>query len=93
MGDEEYRQLGVQLLAHPGDDLGALDVGQLPVNDQQIEGFAPQILEQRRARGVGAAGVAHGRQGVGEKLELERIVVQCRDAHGTPWKWGRSGQV
>ncbi|WP_420482152.1 hypothetical protein [Acidovorax temperans] len=47
----------------------------MPVHDEQVEALALQAVQQLRSGQVGVAAVAHGVQGLFEKIELKRIVV------------------
>lgn len=55
--DEQDGKLRADDLAHHLCHLWAVHVRQMPVENQQVEGFRAQVLEQRRAGGVGAADV------------------------------------
>ena len=63
------------MLAHPAHHLRPCGVRQVPVHDEQVEALALQAVQQLRSGQVGVAGVAHGVQGLFEKIELKRIVV------------------
>ena len=47
VGDEQNRQLGLQMLPRPAHHLRAAGVGQFPVHDQQVKRVAAQRQHQR----------------------------------------------
>ena len=72
------------MLAHPAHHFGARGVGQVPVNQQQVEGVAPHVLHQGSTGLIRVARVPHVGYGTLEQLELQCVIIQSHNAHGDP---------
>ena len=69
-------------VAHGLHHVRPFHVGQVPVHQQEVEGFLAQRLQQAGAIGEGVAHVLVAFQGALDLLQQEKVVVKDCDAHG-----------
>lgn len=84
VGDEQDGHRVARVLADPSRHARALDVGQPPIEDQQVVGFVVQVAQQRLAVDIAMALVANDLHRVADQLELMRLVIECRYTHSIP---------
>ena len=75
VGDEEHRHPLGQVPAHPLQDFETADIGQLPIENQQVETFPSQGSKQGLAFGEAMAIVTHRRKRLLDQFQLVRIVI------------------
>lgn len=81
IGDEEDRNARLHVGPDPSHDLRAGDVGQVPVQDQEIEGLALQLAPQGGTFREDVAVVPDRLQSAPDEVELIDVVVQCGNSH------------
>ncbi|MCY1541800.1 hypothetical protein D9M68_775030 [compost metagenome] len=85
LGHEQDGHPALVVLADRPHDVGALHVGQAPVEHQHVEGLAAHRMEQGLATRIGVALVAEARHGLVDQLKLVRLSVEYCNSHSIPF--------
>ncbi|MGC3964673.1 MAG: hypothetical protein QM803_15485 [Rhodocyclaceae bacterium] len=83
IGDDDDGHRVFDLRTHPFDDVDTRDIGQLPVDDEQVDALATHLMHQRATTLEEQAFVPERFGDATDQVQVRGIIVERGDAHAT----------